>query len=238
MDYKKIYDNFMQDRLDKKPERLLLKKTGEYFEGHHIIPKSKGGTGNSNRPKNNQNIVLLTAREHFLAHWILWRIYRDRSTALAFHKMLSINNKQDRIISSKGYEEAREAFRVTNLGNQHGKGKTKIVSEEQKLKQSQIMKGRYVGNKNPFFNKTHTNESKEKISKSREGLNKDKIWNYNGKKIVLKDGVVVAEFDSSNEVAKFIGCSHSNVRHVLGGKQKTAKGYTIKHFKEYYNLLK
>jgi len=228
----------MQDRLDKKPERLLLKKNGEYFEGHHIIPKSKGGTGNSNRPKNNQNIVLLTAREHFLAHWILWRIYRDRSTALAFHKMLSINNKQDRIISSKGYEEAREAFRITNLGNQHGKGKTKIISEEQKLKQSQIMKGRYVGDKNPFFNKTHTNESKEKISKSREGLNKDKIWNYNGKKIVLKDGVVVAEFDSSNEVAKFIGCSHSNVRHVLGGKQKTAKGYTIKHFKEYYNLLK
>jgi len=176
----------MQDRLDKKPERLLLKKNGEYFEGHHIIPKSKGGTGNSNRPKNNQNIVLLTAREHFLAHWILWRIYRDRSTALAFHKMLSINNKQDRIISSKGYEEAREAFRITNLGNQHGKGKTKIISEEQKLKQSQIMKGRYVGDKNPFFNKTHTNESKEKISKSREGLNKDKIWNYNGKKIVLK----------------------------------------------------
>ena len=237
MDYKKIYDNFMQDRLDKKPERLLLKKTGEYFEGHHIIPKSKGGTGNSNRPKNNQNIVLLTAREHFLAHWILWRIYRDRSTALAFHKMLSINNKQDRIISSKGYEEAREAFRVTNLGNQHGKGKTKIISEEQKLKQSQIMKGRYVGDKNPFFNKTHTNESKEKISKSRDGLNKDKIWNYNGKKIVLKNGVVVAEFDSSDEVAKFIGCSHSNVRHVLGGKQKTAKGYTIKHFKEYYHLL-
>jgi hypothetical protein len=35
MDYKKIYDNFMQDRLNKKPERLTLKKKGEYFEGHH-----------------------------------------------------------------------------------------------------------------------------------------------------------------------------------------------------------
>jgi len=110
----------MQDRLDKKPERLLLKKNGEYFEGHHIIPKSKGGSGTSTRPKNNPNIVLLTSREHFLAHWLLWRIHRDRSSALAFHKMLSSNKNQNRITSSRGYEEAREAFRLTNIGNQYG----------------------------------------------------------------------------------------------------------------------
>jgi hypothetical protein len=235
MDYKKIYDNFMQDRLNKKPERLTLKKKGEYFEGHHIIPKSKGGTGNSYRPKNNENIVLLTAREHFLAHWILWRIYRDRSTALAFHKMMSTNKNQNRITSSRGYQESKEAFRITNLGNQYGKGKTKIISEEQKKKQSLIMKGKYIGDKNPFYNKLHTEESKEKIRKSREGLNKEKIWNYGGKKIIIKHGVVIAEFDNSDDVAKFIGCSHSNVRHVLSGNQKTAKGYQIKHFKEYYN---
>ncbi len=238
MNYKKIYDNFMQDRLDKKPERLLLKKNGDYFEGHHIIPKSKGGVGNSNRPKNNQNIVLLTSREHFLAHWILWRIHRDRPSALAFHKMLSSNKNQNRITSSKGYEEARESFRLTNIGNQYGKGKTKIISEEQKKNHSLIMKGKYLGDNNPFFNKKHTEESKDKIRKSREGINKDKIWNYNGKKIILKDDIIVAEFDSSEDVAKFIGCSNSNVRHVLAGKQKTAKGYIIKHFKEYYNLLK
>ena len=227
----------MIDRLNKKPERLILKKNGEYFEGHHIIPKSKGGMGTSSRPKNNQNIVLLTAREHFLAHWILWRIYRDRSTALSFHKMLSTTDKTKRITSSRGYEEAKEAFRITNIGNQYGKGKTKIISEEQKKRQSELMKGRYTGEKNPFYGKTHTNESKEKLRKSREGFNKEKIWNYGGKKIVIKDGVVVAEFDNSKDVAKFIGCSESNVRHVLGGNQKTAKGYQIKHFKEYYTLL-
>ena len=227
----------MQDRLSKKSERLKLKKNGEYFEGHHIIPKSKGGVGNSNRPKNCENIVLLTAREHFLAHWILWRISKDRSTALAFHKMMSINKNQNRITSSRGYEEAREAFRLINLGNKHGKGKIRIISKEQKEKQSMIMKGRYIGNKNPFFNRNHSEESKEKIRKSREGYNREKIWNYNGKKIVLKNDIIVGEFDSSEDVAKFIGCSNSNVRHVLGGKQKTAKGYQIKHYNEYYALL-
>jgi hypothetical protein len=229
MDYNKIYDDFMKDRLEKKPERLLLKKKGHYFEGHHIIPKSKGGIGNSNRPKNNKNIVLLTAREHFLAHWILWRIYRDRSTALSFHKMMSANKNQNRITSSKGYEEARESFRLTNLGNQYGKGKTKLISEEQKKKQSLSMKGKHIGDKNPFFNKKHTEQTKEKIRKSREGLNKDKIWNYRGKKIVLKNGFIVAKFDSSKEVAEFIGCSIGSVKNVLGGNQKTAKGYEIKH---------
>lgn len=225
----------MQDRLDKKPERLLLKKNGEYFEGHHIIPKSKGGSGTSTRPKNNPNIVLLTSREHFLAHWLLWRIHRDRSSALAFHKMLSSNKNQNRITSSRGYEEAREAFRLTNIGNQYGKGKTKIISEEQKKNHSLIMKGRYLGDNNPFFNKKHTEESIDKIRKSREGINKDKIWNYNGKKIIMKDDIVIGVFDTTQEVADFIGCSASNVGHVLSGKQKTAKGFQIKHFKDYHN---
>jgi len=232
MDYKKIYDDFMRDRLVKKPERLILKKDGNYFEGHHIIPKSKGGTGTSSRPKNNPNIVLLTAREHFLAHQLLWRIYRDRSSALAFHKMMSINKNQNRITSTKGYEEARLAFRLTNIGNQYGKGKTRIISEEQRKKLSIIMKGKFSGDKNPFFNKKHTEETKNKLRKSREGINKDKIWNYKGKKIVLKGDLIIGEFDTSQEIAKFIGCSHSNVRHVLGGKQKTAKGYQIKYKNE------
>ena len=228
----------MCDRLTKKPERIHLKKNGDYYEGHHIIPKSKGGTGNSNRPKNNKNIVLLTAREHFLAHWLLWRIYQDRPSAMAFHKMLSCNKNQKRINSSKGYEEARMLFRKYNLGNQHGKGKTRVMSEEQKKKHSELMKGRYKGKSNPFFGKNHTNETKEKIRNSRKGINKEKIWNYGGKKVLLKNNEVIGIFDSSEEISKFISCSHSNVRHVLSGNQKTAKGFEIKHFKEYYNLLK
>jgi len=230
MNYRKIYDDLMLNRLNIKPKRIIEKKNGDYFEGHHIIPKSKGGTGNSNRPKNNPNIVLLTAREHFLAHWLLWNIYRDRQTALAFHKMISNNNKQKRIISSRAYEEARLAFRLTNIGNQFGKGKTRIVSDEQKKKQSETMKGRYSKDKNPFYNKKHSEESIEKIRESRKNINKDRIWNYSGKKIVMKNNEIIAIFDTSDEVAKFIGCSHSNVRHVLGGSQKTAKGFQIKHF--------
>jgi len=221
----------MSTRLDIKLVRIRLKRNGDYFEGHHIIPKCKGGVGNSSRPKFCTNIVLLTAREHFLAHWLLWRIYGDRQMALAFNRMLSITKKTKRIKSSRGYSEAREALRETNKGNGYGRGVKKIISEEQKQKQSNIMKGRYCGNNNPFYNKKHTQNSKQKISDSRKGINKEKIWNYSGKKVLLKDDIVIGYFDTSQEVADFIGCSHSNIRHVLSGKQKTAKGYVIKHLK-------
>jgi hypothetical protein len=229
MDYQKIYNDLMTDRLKLKPQRMEEKRCGFYFEGHHIVPKCKGGTGNSNRPKHNENIVLLTAREHFLSHWLLWRIYGDRQMALSFHKMMSITKKTNRIKSSRGYQEAREAFRITNKGNQYGKDVKKIISEEQKKNHSKIMKGRYIGKDNPFFNKKHTEETKQKIRDGRKNINKEKIWNYSGKKIVLKENVIVGYFETSQDVANFIGCSHSNVRHVLGGSQKTAKGYVIKH---------
>jgi hypothetical protein len=168
MNYNKIYNDLMFSRLLLKPERIKEKRNGTYFEGHHIIPKCKGGTGTSSRPKNNSNIVLLTAREHFLSHWLLWRIYGDRQMALAFHKMLSTTDKTKRITSSRGYEEAREAFRITNIGNQYGKGKTRIITDAQKQRHSEIMKGKNMGELNP----SKRIDVRKKISEKLKGKKK------------------------------------------------------------------
>lgn len=42
-----------------------------YMERHHIIPKCMGGSNRKN------NLVYLTAKEHFIAHKLLVRIYPD-----------------------------------------------------------------------------------------------------------------------------------------------------------------
>jgi len=226
MNYQKVYNNLMSSRMYLKKTRHSARKNGEYFEGHHIIPKSKGGTGCSTRGLNNDNIVYLTAREHFLAHWLLWRIYRDRASALSFHKMMSTNKNQNRIVSSRGYQEARFAFSETNKGNQYGKGQKKIISEEQKKRLSELMKGKRTGIENSFFGKKHSEETRKVISekaKKRERPVSPIL------KSVFKNGIFIGLFEKSVEIANYIKTSHSNVRHVLGGSQKTANGYTIKY---------
>lgn len=61
---------------------------------------------------NEDNLISLTAREHFLAHWLLWRIYRSKEMAFAFFGMCSWKNKksQREIPSSRAYSEAKIAF--------------------------------------------------------------------------------------------------------------------------------
>lgn len=198
MNYEKIYNDLMNDRLNQKPLRLKQKRSGFYFEGHHIIPKCKGGTGTSTRAKNNPNIVLLTPREHFLAHWLLWRIYGDRQMALAFHKMMSTTKNTNRITSSKGYAEAREAFRITNIGNTYGKGVIKVISEEQRLNHSKLMKGRYTGNNNPFFGKTHSSETLEKLRKPKSKEHIEKLRNIVKNKPKIKCPYCNRELDELN----------------------------------------
>ena len=54
--------------------KLLIKNnqsTEDYSEKHHIIPKCEGGSNKRD------NLVLLTYREHIIAHRLLIRIYPD-----------------------------------------------------------------------------------------------------------------------------------------------------------------
>ena len=68
MNYIRVYWSIIHNRLHNKVDG--------YVERHHIIPRSEGG------PDNNDNIVVLTAREHYICHLLLAKIYND-------YKMLS-----------------------------------------------------------------------------------------------------------------------------------------------------
>lgn len=63
MNYKRIYDSFIQDRLTKQPSKP------DYFETHHIFPRALGGSDDKG------NLIRLTPEDHFFAHLLLAKIY-------------------------------------------------------------------------------------------------------------------------------------------------------------------
>ena len=82
MNYYRLYDKIISSRkLLNRKKRKRDHRNYVYYESHHIIPKSMGG---SNDP---DNLVLLTAREHFIAHWLLWKIHKSKEMGCAFGLM-------------------------------------------------------------------------------------------------------------------------------------------------------
>ena len=69
MNYQRIYNQFISDR---KARELELKASGEYFERHHITPKSLGGTDSED------NLIRLTPEDHLFAHLLLAKWHNNR----------------------------------------------------------------------------------------------------------------------------------------------------------------
>jgi hypothetical protein len=103
MDYKLIY------------QRLCLrgqtrtKNSNIYLEKHHILPKCLGGDNSF------ANLTLLTAREHYIAHYLLCKVYNDSNISVraklssAFNRMCTLNTHK-RQFTSRQYDVARKYF--------------------------------------------------------------------------------------------------------------------------------
>jgi hypothetical protein len=153
--------------------------TDGYSELHHITPRSLGGS------ENPENLVYLTAREHYIAHRLLVKCLTGKAKAkmvLAWNLMINGHAKKYYKVSSRQYQLLREqygeAIRQIRTGARHSqetkqkisnsqKGKT--ISERTKKIISAKNKGRHVGKKMP---KSHG----EKISKALLGHKKTKEW--------------------------------------------------------------
>ena len=120
MNYQWHYDQLVHTR------KTRIIENGIYCESHHILPKSMGG---DNSP---ENLILLTAREHFIAHWLLWRIYRNRQTACAFHSMCIWKNNYT--VSARIYEEARIAHNLSISGENNGRYNGNGTTDETRAK--------------------------------------------------------------------------------------------------------
>lgn len=130
--------------------------TEGYTERHHVIPKSLGGTDDAS------NLVNLTAREHFICHWLLTKMYVGDARGKminALYLMQGKNKYQDRYINSKVYATLREEYAqyISNLN------KGRIQPPNENIKQRAAQTGR---KRAPFSDEWRTKMSIAKLGEN------------------------------------------------------------------------
>lgn len=102
-----------------------------YSEKHHIRPRCLGGSNNK------CNIVHLSFREHFLAHWLLTKMHRGkarRKMQYALLQMCRPGRGMNRICSGWQFDVAKRAIKDAQS--------KRVVSLETRRKLSEFRKGK------------------------------------------------------------------------------------------------
>lgn len=103
MNYEKIYNSLIQSR---KPQGLDKSKLDGYYEIHHIVPRCLGGSDEES------NLVLLTGREHYIAHLLLTKFTAGAKHLKCLHALAWFQTDKD--LNSRQISKAREANSLAN----------------------------------------------------------------------------------------------------------------------------
>lgn len=136
-----------------------------YTEKHHVFPKSIFGQ--------NKTIVVLTAREHYIAHALLEKIFikrygidnhKTKKMIHAFFMMnITISNGQERYKNSRLFEHSKLRFIERMSGvNSPMYGKKRVFSEQHLLN---LKASRKYGEDNTLYGIPRSTEAKEKMRK-------------------------------------------------------------------------
>lgn len=162
-------------------KNLKRSKKEDYFEVHHIIPRCSPFLGTNEK----DNLVLLTAKEHFICHMLLTKMCDGEGKykmICALNNMSRISKSQDRIITSAQYDYIKRQLSKAKTGTRHSKetlekfknrvpwNKAKTKTTDERLKRvSENMSGN--NHHRPMLGKSVSLETRNKISTSQFGAN-------------------------------------------------------------------
>jgi hypothetical protein len=168
----------------KSENRKKLEKTDldyMYYEKHHIKPRCLGGRDDNN------NLVLLTAFQHFCVHWLLVKMCIQKRHILILAHSLRFMKNENKISNvkclAKLYELAKhEISQAASFNNLH-----RVCSLEHRKRLSEVA----TGENNSMFGKTHPEKTLEKMSEIKKG-NKYRCKSYD---VIMPSGesVLVTE---------------------------------------------
>lgn len=158
--YLKWYINIVLSGLHRSKTKKESQSIIGYTESHHILPRCMC---DESQKSDVENIVHLTAREHFLVHWLLCKLFTGKNKISMWCAMASFlqnnndKNKDSKINSHqyqilKKYSSKQASVRFTGIP------KTK----EHNKKNSESHKDK---KRNPFSNEWKNNMSKAKLGK-------------------------------------------------------------------------
>lgn len=224
----------------------------EYYEKHHIVPRSFYEKKHMSIDNSDDNLVALNLTDHFMAHWYITKCcVQKMKRSMEYAVVLMSNmvncktNREDTAIAKAVAfalskvdkmkipmsEETRKKISESLSGNHH--------SEETRRKMSEAR----TGENNPNFGKHHSEETRKKMSESHAGKHlseetRKKISEartgkiYASTKSIIqysKDGEFIAEYNSVMEASRQIGCDNSSISKCCNGKRKTAGGFIWKY---------
>lgn len=206
MNYKRIYESIIENR---KNHSIF-----GYVEEHHIIPRCLGGTDDKD------NLVKLTAKEHFICHLLLTKMYPKGTNEYykmchAFLMMLvnSKNHNGNRHISSRKYEVLKTAFAKQMSNLQSGKSNSQYgtmwihnitLKECKKVSKDSILEEGWVkGRILNWMNPSRRRIKKVKIERPQY------VWCHN--KITQKNKkLLITEINNDWEIGKLVVIDKNN----------------------------
>jgi len=171
MDHQKVYDQLIQ-------KAVLRGNVNGYFERHHILPKCLGGSDDA------FNLVKLTAREHFIGHYLLAKIHGG----ILWHavNMMSADRGNNRYFNSRLYEVVKRNHAIQVSFSKKGVPQPWVSKRQKGAKQPWVSQ-RQKGVLRPDLS--------EKMKGNKNGSgNKGKIrFDLRGKKRPIEIGIKISE---------------------------------------------
>ena len=207
------YERWYYSIIDKAQSQLRSKNCEVYYENHHIIPKSLGGLDVE------ENMVLLTGREHFICHWLLYKFSEGNDKhkmAHAWFMMYQFSKfDKSRYSNSLSYEVARKAH--SNAVSENLRGIPRTEEVKQKISESNRGKKKSV-------------EHCEKLSVAHRGKNLSKTHRENV--IKARIGVPRKETTKIKISQTKTGVKHSESHRLKNSEAK--KGENNPQFSGYF----
>ncbi len=116
--------------------RRQIRKPIGYSELHHIVPKSIGGTDSNN------NLVHLTAKEHFICHRLLTKITigTDRAKMIYTVMLMAANNRLKHRVTARTYETIKTEFSIVCSDRMKTNNPSKRIEVKLKMRMAKLGK--------------------------------------------------------------------------------------------------